>query len=763
MIRKIILIIFIAIAVTAPWYFVNAQVTELAGAVAGGLDPLGITRTVAETAAQKVIGASMGSFSETLYQWGIFMYSLIANAILSFASWTLWLAGVCLNLTIKFGIVEMRTYIEKITAIKTSWVFFRDIANMSFIFIILYIAIKTIIGAGSFATKTLLTKVVISAVLINFSLFFTNIAVDSSNILTIGVFNQIQEITKSTKTSNSTQTQASTNQTTTLATQSNISTAMERATNAINSMDGGISGAIMNGLKINTLFSKNTSNYADYVTNFYKLVVITIAGLVLISIADFIIYTIAILFAIRFVYIILVMILAPVAFASAILPKTEFLWSWWKTTLMNQVIFAPVIMTLLYATILITKNIQEIQATTAQNVTWAKILSEPGVIGDALGFGIIWSFMIVSGLFLATIIVAKKAGAHGTDFATGLASQASFGITRLTTKGLVQTAPSLVRAVEAGSKGMSARTGLINKIRGAGMGAVGSAVTDLKKAGSEVFDGSMRKAIAKNITESNYDVRKIGPAGGIEGIVKSTLGVNLGKGAPTAEETEKAKLEELKKILKSMEPSDLEKEVITAKIDSKKTARQNDIKTQHQQAIQALETKVGTEKTQIDLNNARITKINEEIKKIEEEKIIIPGGKSKEERINEKKQEIERTQTENKEAQEKIDNIIKKDVEGLNKKLKEDLEKLDKDLDKEKTELLTAKKDKERYIAKYDTYAGNQEMAATLRSFIKEKSKEKKLFELAAGALKEQEDATKKETEKKATEEIKTEGEGGTK
>lgn len=63
------------------------------------------------------------------------------------------------------------------------WKIVRDFVNMFFIFVLLYIAFKTILGLGASKTKEMIINVVIIGIMINFSLFATQVIIDASNIL----------------------------------------------------------------------------------------------------------------------------------------------------------------------------------------------------------------------------------------------------------------------------------------------------------------------------------------------------------------------------------------------------------------------------------------------------------------------------------------------------------------------------------------------------------------------------------------------------
>lgn len=74
--------------------------------------------------------------------------------------------------------------------IPEAWAVVRDISNIFFIIILLYTAIQTILGLSHDAKKTI-AQVIIMAFLINFSMFFTRIIIDSSNVLALIFYNKI--------------------------------------------------------------------------------------------------------------------------------------------------------------------------------------------------------------------------------------------------------------------------------------------------------------------------------------------------------------------------------------------------------------------------------------------------------------------------------------------------------------------------------------------------------------------------------------------
>ncbi|MEK7538703.1 MAG: hypothetical protein AAB552_02585 [Patescibacteria group bacterium] len=70
-----------------------------------------------------------------------------------------------------------------------AWTIVRDFANLAFIFILLYIGISIMFVGGDWKGPVL--NVVIIALFMNFSLFFTKVIIDTGNIFAVGIYNQM--------------------------------------------------------------------------------------------------------------------------------------------------------------------------------------------------------------------------------------------------------------------------------------------------------------------------------------------------------------------------------------------------------------------------------------------------------------------------------------------------------------------------------------------------------------------------------------------
>ncbi len=108
---------------------------------------------------------------------------LIYYALFVPTSFILALSGQLLDALLEYTLDSASYDMSNDGFIKVGWKLIRDICNVVFIFILLYTAISTILGTGGVNIKKTIVSVVVVALLINFSLFFSGIIVDAGNIL----------------------------------------------------------------------------------------------------------------------------------------------------------------------------------------------------------------------------------------------------------------------------------------------------------------------------------------------------------------------------------------------------------------------------------------------------------------------------------------------------------------------------------------------------------------------------------------------------
>lgn len=239
------------------------------------------------------------------------------------ASFLLFLAGAFLDFILKFTVVDMARNVGDLSGINVAWGVIRDLVNLSFIFILLYAAIKTILGDNGLIKRTIV-GVVIAAILVNFSLFFAKIIIDASNLTALTFHNAI------------------------------VSSCGSGAINA-SSTTQSLSTCFMNPMGLTTIY--NPSDKDNFLTslgnNFWKALVISAGSTIFILITTFVFLAVGIMFLMRFVSIIILFILSPIAVMGALIPQLQAQTKKWWSNITDQALFAPAFMLMSWVTLTI--------------------------------------------------------------------------------------------------------------------------------------------------------------------------------------------------------------------------------------------------------------------------------------------------------------------------------------------------------------------------------------------------------------------------
>ncbi|MFA6550973.1 MAG: hypothetical protein WCV41_00365, partial [Patescibacteria group bacterium] len=101
-----------------------------------------------------------------------------------------WIVGLILTLVSKI-LVQVASYNDfvNVPTVVTGWVIIRDICNMFFVLILLTIAFATILRMESYSLKKVLPKLIIAAVLINFSRTIFGLVIDFSQVVMLTFVN----------------------------------------------------------------------------------------------------------------------------------------------------------------------------------------------------------------------------------------------------------------------------------------------------------------------------------------------------------------------------------------------------------------------------------------------------------------------------------------------------------------------------------------------------------------------------------------------
>jgi hypothetical protein len=384
-------------------------------------------------------------------------------------------------------------------AVENGWMIIRDMVNMFFIFIIIWIAIATILSISRYHAKQMLARLIIAALLINFSLFFTRVMIDAGNVLAHGVY---QSLTGG---------------------QNNIS----------------ITQNFMDLLGLQTLYSmaRGIADPASMANNNQSLphelmsgtpyfinAVMRIATILILSYAFLIM---CILFLARTVALVFLMIFSPIGFIGEVVP---FISSWskkWWDTLIGQILVLPVFLLLLYVIFLFAEQIANLRGGGGIHQAMASAGN------NAQSINLLINYAIIIFLLLAAIKVAKSLSGEIGKTAVKWASTAGF------------VAGGAVVAAGAGGAALAGRAAVgrlgqrvassgalkdLAATEGSGLGAslkrgIGKAGVALsEKAATSSFDIRNSQLFQAGAKKLGMTGAGIGAAGGALNLAKTKVG-----------------------------------------------------------------------------------------------------------------------------------------------------------------------------------------------------------------------------------------------
>ncbi len=353
----------------------------------------------------------------------------IAFLILKIASWGLWLAGTGLNFVLRYTVVDMAAhvsggqltaatpgtsgYTEGMSGINIAWKVIRDLMNIAFIFLLVYEGIKIILGMSKDNGKGLIVGIILASLLINFSLFFTKVIIDASNIATIGFYNSI------------------------LAGSSNGAVTLGgKSTNEGVSvyLNSGISASFMSALHINDFWDANTSwdTFAKNGGGNVGIIILGLAGSALFTVLSFVFFAITIMFVIRYVVLIILLVLSPLAFMGTAFPGMRKQSDEWWESLIGQCLFAPIYMIMTWVVLTLISAPGFI--TIGGSANWGNIFIGKNGVGQPDSISLLFNFVVIIALAIVSLTTSKGFATKGskmigdwTGKATAFAGRAVLG------------------------------------------------------------------------------------------------------------------------------------------------------------------------------------------------------------------------------------------------------------------------------------------------------------------------------------------------
>lgn len=355
------------------------------------------------------LGGAFDGIAKLIYNVFLIIGGIIAGA-----------GAQVLDIAISLTIINMGLVFEQGIGmgVQALWVIIRDILNILFIFGLIFIGIKTILNSEDSNTRRALGLLIVSALLINFSLFITLTIIDFTNVAAVQMYNQI------------------TNQGA-----GSVDVSPDAGGHA------GLTWVFVDVANLSSLFGgEDALDNMDAI----KIIGYSIFMLFFLLFAGIVFFMGAFLVMSRFVALVIYTIISPAMFLGWILPSLQdHSRKWWRGFI-KQAFFAPAFLFMLYMSLVVLQRMKTYLTTNTDligsNAGYANMLEGGGMFSQQMG--LIFMFCMTIGFLYASMKVGQMmsvAGANTTMKMTDNARRGLQGFAYRNTVGL---------GVKAGSKGL---------------------------------------------------------------------------------------------------------------------------------------------------------------------------------------------------------------------------------------------------------------------------------------------------------------------
>ena len=321
--------------------------------------------------------------------------ALIASGFLAVGVFILTIAGMLFNIAIEYGIDKFSVLYGWVKdGVELGWTIFRDLANILIIGLFTFVAISTILGSSEYGYRKMVPRVLLVAILINFSLLFTKLIIDTSHFVASQFLDSM--VAEQKKAGTASVTTPSSNSVADDATK-NRATFEQRQT-------AGVAGAFMNRLGIPKLgdsynaVRKAQEEHSSWVVGIgYGLLALVVSLLT----AAVLFYGAYLLVA-RSVLLLILLLTSSLAFATYLVPKLDgggYGWKKWWDSLFKSAVFAPLFIILLWISL---KIAEPLSREIGGKGSLGQIAMDP--VGNIAA---LFNYLIVLGFLFASIKIAS--------------------------------------------------------------------------------------------------------------------------------------------------------------------------------------------------------------------------------------------------------------------------------------------------------------------------------------------------------------------
>lgn len=414
------------------------------------------------------------------------------------------LAGKVMDFTIMYSVSDSS---YRTPFVSEGWKVVRDLCNMFFIFILLYIAITTILDVGSSKNKSQVVNVIIIGLFINFSLFATHLIIDASNIMARVFYNpKVLVIGEKDKTSGEVKNERDSETGTIQLSQAIVSKINPQR--LLEKDNQNVATSQATGITNSSNITTNEDNNQGITAGTFILVTLMASIVNFIGMMTFL--TISLSFIGRVVGLWVAMVLSPLAFLSYTVPETKK-WdyvgwsSWWSETV-KTAFMAPVFVFFMYIIVMFLES---------------GIISN--VAGDGSGLTNFNKILSVIIPFIVIIVLLKQAEKISTKLAGQVAGTVTSAVGNV---GARVGGLALGGALGAGAFAMRSTIGKM----GAGLTNSEKLIDAEKKGGISGWGARQLRNVGSFTGKSSFDVRstKVGQTAGkqmgVEGLGKGKAG-----------------------------------------------------------------------------------------------------------------------------------------------------------------------------------------------------------------------------------------------
>ncbi len=325
-------------------------------------------------------------FIENLAQSVAYIVIYISRVLIGVVNFVV---GMEIKLLMMF--LKFKNFTKGIPAVEQGWIVVRDICNMFFILALLVIAFATILQYEAYSYKRWFVKLVIAAVLVNFSKTITGLMIDFSQVVMLTFVNAFRDVA---------------------------------------------AGNLVEGLHLNELYNlqPTTGEQLQVGTNAAASVaskaISVVLALVILIIVAVVVLVIIVVVVSRMVTLWILTILSPIAFFLQGTPFGKQYASRWWTELGKNLVAGPVLAFFLYITFFTIKESILVEKDRFRDLAGDELTIEgttgfEAALTTFLTGGNIFDFIIVIGLLLMSLKFAQESGAAGAKFAGKASGQLS--------------------------------------------------------------------------------------------------------------------------------------------------------------------------------------------------------------------------------------------------------------------------------------------------------------------------------------------------